>query len=163
MKKIHATLMATASILMTGAFPPAQAAPAGSVKNVVIVHGALADGSGWKGVYDILTKDGYRVSIVQEPLTSIADDVAATQRVLDQQNGPVILVGHSYGGAIITVAGADAKVKSLVYVAAVAPSATITSGRTTSIWRSRNGEQVFASTGSGTRLPGGRHFTMLAM
>lgn len=121
MKKIYATLMATASILMTGAFPGAQAAPAGSVKNVVIVHGALADGSGWKGVYGILTKDGYKVSIVQEPLTSIADDVAATQRVLDQQDGPVILVGHSYGGAIITVVGADAKVKSLVYVAAVAP------------------------------------------
>jgi hypothetical protein len=72
--------MATALITMIGAFPSARAAPAGSVKNIVIVHGALADGSGWKGVYDILTKDGYRVSIVQEPLTSIADDVAATQR-----------------------------------------------------------------------------------
>jgi pimeloyl-ACP methyl ester carboxylesterase len=121
LKNIHVKLIATASILMTGALPSAQAAPAGGVKNIVIVHGALADGSGWKGVYDILTKDGYKVSIVQEPLTSIADDVAATQRVLDQQDGPVILVGHSYGGAIITVAGVDAKVKSLVYVAAVAP------------------------------------------
>ena len=121
MNRIHATLVATASALMLGVFPAAQAAPAGNVRNVVIVHGAVADGSGWKGVYDILTKDGYKVSIVQEPETSLADDVTATQRVLDLQDGPVILVGHSYGGSIITVAGVDAKVKSLVYVAALAP------------------------------------------
>ncbi len=98
------------------------AAEAGSpAKNIVLVHGANTDGSGWRGVYDILTKDGYRVSVVQQPLTGLADDVAATKRVLDRQEGPVILVGHSYGGAIITVVGADPKVKALVYVAAVQP------------------------------------------
>ncbi len=69
------------------------------MKNIVLVHGAITDGSGWRGVYDILTKDGYRVSVVQQPLTGLADDVAATKRVIDQQDGPVILVGHSYGGS----------------------------------------------------------------
>ena len=73
----------------------------------MLVHGANTDGSGWRGVYDILTGDGYHVSVVQQPLTGLNDDVAATQRVLDQQDGPTILVGHSYGGAIITVAGTD--------------------------------------------------------
>ena len=93
----------------------------GTVKNIVLVHGALTDGSSWRGVYDILTKDGYHVSIVQQPLTGLAEDVAATTRVIDQQDGPVILVGHSYGGTIITVAGADPKVRALVYVAALQP------------------------------------------
>jgi pimeloyl-ACP methyl ester carboxylesterase len=93
----------------------------GTVKNIVLVHGAIADGSGWRGVYDILIKDGYRVSVVQQPLTGLVDDVAATKRVIDQQDGPVILVGHSYGGTIITVAGADPKVRALVYVAALQP------------------------------------------
>lgn len=91
------------------------------VKNIVLVHGANNDGSAWRGVYDILKKDGYRVSVVQQPLTGLADDVAATKRVIDQQEGPVILVGHSYGGTIITVAGADPKVRALVYVAALQP------------------------------------------
>jgi len=68
------------------------------VKNVVLVHGAITDGSSWRGVFDSLTRDGYRVSVVQEPLTSLADDVAATKRVIEQQEGPVVLVGHSYGG-----------------------------------------------------------------
>jgi pimeloyl-ACP methyl ester carboxylesterase len=89
--------------------------------NIVLVHGALLDGSSWRGVYDVLTKDGFRVSIVQEPLTSFDEDLAATKRVLDQQNGPVVLVGNSYGGQIITVAGSDPKVKALVYVAALQP------------------------------------------
>jgi pimeloyl-ACP methyl ester carboxylesterase len=93
------------------------------VKNVVLVHGAATDGSGWRGVHDILTTDGYRVTVVQQPLTSLADDVAATKRVIDQQDGPVVLVGHSYGGTIITVAGADPKVRALVYVAALQPDA----------------------------------------
>jgi pimeloyl-ACP methyl ester carboxylesterase len=93
----------------------------GAVKNIVLVHGANTDGSAWRGVYDILKKDGYHVSVVQQPLTALSDDVAATQRVIDQQDGPVILVGHSYGGAIITVAGADPKVRALVYVAALQP------------------------------------------
>ncbi|HEY9404639.1 MAG TPA: alpha/beta hydrolase [Pyrinomonadaceae bacterium] len=89
--------------------------------NVVLVHGAWADGSGWEGVYRILTKDGYRVSIVQHPTVSLADDVAATRRVLAALDGPVILVGHSYGGAVITEAGNDPKVTRLVYIAGFAP------------------------------------------
>ena len=93
------------------------------IRNVVLVHGACADGSGWKGVYDILVKDGYNVSIVQEPETSFTDDVAATKRVLAQQDGPCILVGHSYGGAVITEAGTDSSVAGLVYVAAHMPDA----------------------------------------
>ena len=93
------------------------------VRNIVLVHGAWADGSGWKGVYDILVKDGYSVSIVQEPGTSFKDDVAATKRVLAQQDGPSILVGHSYGGAVITEAGTDPSVAGLVYVAAHMPDA----------------------------------------
>src|ERR1700736_6394348 len=93
------------------------------IRNIVLVHGAWADGSGWKGVYDILVKDGYKVSIVQEPETSFTDDVAATKRVLAQQDGPCILVGHSYGGAVITEAGTDSSVAGLVYVAAHMPDA----------------------------------------
>lgn len=100
-----------------------------AVKNIVLVHGAITDGSGWRGVYDILTGDGYHVSVVQQPLTSLVDDVAATKRVIDQQNGPVILVGHSYGGTIITVAGADPKVRALVYVAALQPDVGETTNR----------------------------------
>jgi pimeloyl-ACP methyl ester carboxylesterase len=93
------------------------------VRNIVLVHGAWADGSGWRGVYDILVKDGYNVSIVQEPETSFQDDVAATKRVLAQQDGPCILVGHSYGGAVITEAGTDPSVVGLVYIAAHMPDA----------------------------------------
>src|SRR5229473_1925820 len=93
------------------------------IRNIVLVHGALADVSGWKGVYDILVKDGYNVSIVQEPETSFKDDVAATKRVLAQQHGPCILVAHSYGGAVITEAGTDPSVAGLVYVAAHMPDA----------------------------------------
>jgi pimeloyl-ACP methyl ester carboxylesterase len=93
------------------------------VQNIVLVHGAWADGSGWKGVYDILVKDGYNVSIVQEPETSFKDDVAATKRILALQGGPCILVGHSYGGAVITEAGADSSVAGLVYIAAHMPDA----------------------------------------
>ena len=91
------------------------------VRNIVLVHGAWADGSGWKGVYEILVKDGYNVSIVQEPETSFQDDVAATKRVLALQDGPSILVVHSYGGAVITEAGTDPSVAGLVYVAAHMP------------------------------------------
>jgi pimeloyl-ACP methyl ester carboxylesterase len=93
------------------------------VRNIVLVHGAWADGSGWKGVYDILVKDGYNVSMVQEPETSFKDDVIATKRVLALQNGPCILVGHSYGGAVITEAGTDPSVAGLVYIAAHMPDA----------------------------------------
>jgi pimeloyl-ACP methyl ester carboxylesterase len=93
-----------------------------SIKNVVIVHGAFADASGWEEVYRILTAKGLNVSLVQNPLTSLEDDVAATKRVLDKQTGPVVLVGHSWGGTVITQAGADPKVVRLVYVAAFAPA-----------------------------------------
>src|SRR5271170_2652808 len=93
------------------------------IKNIVLVHGAWADGSGWKGVYDILVNDGFNVSIVQEPETSFEDDVAATKRVLAQQDGPCILVAHSYGGAVITEAGTDPSVAGLVYIAAHMPDA----------------------------------------
>src|SRR5258708_11495893 len=93
------------------------------IRNIVLVHGAWADGSGWKGVYDILVKDGYNVSIVQEPETSFKDDVTATKRVLALQDGPCILVAHSYGGAVITEAGTDPSVVGLVYIAAHMPDA----------------------------------------
>jgi pimeloyl-ACP methyl ester carboxylesterase len=88
---------------------------------IVLVHGGFVDGSGWESVYKILKKDGYRVTIVQNPTISLADDVAATKRVVHAQNGPVMLVGHSYGGAVITEAGNDPKVAGLVYIAAFAP------------------------------------------
>src|SRR3954451_5689265 len=91
------------------------------MKNIVLVHGGFVDGSGWEGVYNILKNEGYDVSVVQNPTTSLKDDVAATQRVLAAQDGPVILVGHSYGGAVITEAGNDPKVAGLVYIAAFAP------------------------------------------
>jgi pimeloyl-ACP methyl ester carboxylesterase len=90
-------------------------------KNVVLVHGGFVDGSGWQGVYQILKKDGFMVSIVQNPTLSLADDNAVTQRVLDKQDGPTILVGHSYGGAVITEAGTHANVTGLAYIAAFAP------------------------------------------
>lgn len=97
------------------------AAEAAEIKNIVIVHGALADGSGWRKTADILEKDGFNVTVVQEPITSLADDVAATNRVLDLQNGPSLLVGHSYGGMVITEAGNRPDVAGLVYVAAFQP------------------------------------------
>jgi len=89
--------------------------------NVVLVHGGFVDGSGWEGVYKILKKDGYTVSIVQNPTISLADDVASTKRIIALQNGPVVLVGHSYGGVVITEAGNDPKVAGLVYITAFAP------------------------------------------
>jgi len=92
-----------------------------SIKNVVLVHGAFADGSGFKALYNVLTKKGYRVTIVQNPLTSLEDDVAATKVVLDKQDGPVVLAGHSWGGAVITEAGNHPKVEALVYIAAFQP------------------------------------------
>src|SRR6202451_1350655 len=91
------------------------------IRNIVLVHGAWADGSGWKGVYDILIKDGYNVSIVQEPETSFKEDVAATKRTLALQSGPCILVAHSYGGSVITEAGNYPSVVGLVYIAAHMP------------------------------------------
>lgn len=90
---------------------------------IVLVHGAFVDGSGWEGVYQILKRNGYRASIVQNPTITLADDVAATGYVIDAQGGPVILVGHSYGGVVITEAGSHPQVVALVYVAAFAPDA----------------------------------------
>jgi pimeloyl-ACP methyl ester carboxylesterase len=109
---------AAAVALLSVVVAPARAEP---VKNIVLVHGAFADGSGWRRVADILGKDGYTVSVVQEPLTSLADDVAATKRVLDLQQGPTLLVGHSYGGVVITEAGNAPNVVGLVYIAAFIP------------------------------------------
>ena len=91
------------------------------IRNVVLVHGGFVDGSGWEGVYKILKKDGYTVSVVQNPTISLADDVAVTKRVLATLKGPVVLVGHSYGGAVITEAGTHSSVAALVYVTAFAP------------------------------------------
>ena len=114
-------------LLLVGSALSAQTASAQTeqhrIRNIVLVHGAWADGSGWKGVYDILAKDGFNVSIVQEPETSFQEDVAATKRVLAQQDGPCILVAHSYGGAVITEAGTDPSVAGLVYIAAHMPDA----------------------------------------
>lgn len=123
-KLIHTLLAATmATSLSASAYAAHAASDSGQVKNVVLVHGAFADGAGWRRVYDELTVRGYRVFIVQNPLTSLADDVKATKRVLDRQDGPVILVGHSWGGTVITEAGVHDKVAGLVYVSALAPDA----------------------------------------
>lgn len=92
-----------------------------SIKNIILVHGAFVDGSGWKPVYDLLVKKGYQVSVVKQPLTSFENDLAAIKQVLDRQDGPCVLVGHSYGGGLITEAGNDAHVVALVYIAAHAP------------------------------------------
>lgn len=92
-----------------------------STKNIVLVHGGFVDGSGWESVYSLLKKDNYNFAIVQNPTISLAGDVAATKLVINEQDGPVILVGHSYGGAVITEANTDPKVVGLVYIAAFAP------------------------------------------
>lgn len=114
-------IAAVATLAMAAAgLTPAHAAPAGA-KNIVLVHGGFVDGSGWRGVYDILKKDGYDVTIVQNPTVSLPADVSVTKRAIAEQDGPVVLVGHSYGGAVISEAGTDDKVKALVYIAAFAP------------------------------------------
>jgi pimeloyl-ACP methyl ester carboxylesterase len=112
---------AIVSVMLSAWAAAAGAAPVPPVKNIVLVHGAFADGSSWAKVIPILQANGYNVTAVQNPLTSLADDVAATQRVLAQQDGPVILVGHSWAGVVITEAGMDPKVAGLVYVAAFGP------------------------------------------
>lgn len=110
---------AAMSLIVAAAVP--SLALAAEVKNVVVVHGAFVDGSGWRSVSDILTKQGYKVTIVQPPLTSLPDDVAATKRVLDLQEGPSLLVGHSSGGMVISEAGNADNVAGLVYIAAFQP------------------------------------------
>lgn len=132
MNPISKAVLAAAAATAVGLHPGQAASPIPqnqSVKNVVLVHGAFADGSGWRGVYDRLTERGYRVTIVQNPLTSLEDDVASTQRILDRQDGPTILVGHSWGGTVITEAGVNPKVVGLVYVSALSPDAGETTGQ----------------------------------
>src|SRR5262245_22205756 len=118
MKNLNACLAIAATLSFAWTAAPAGAA---ELKNIVLVHGAWVDASGWKPVYEILTKEGFNVTMVQEPETSFAADVTATKRILDLQDGPTLLVGHSYGGSIITEAGVHPNVAGLVYVAAHAP------------------------------------------
>ncbi|WP_395449694.1 alpha/beta hydrolase [Aminobacter sp. UC22_36] len=120
MTKTLITAAAATLALAASALTPAAAQPTGA-KNVVLVHGGFVDGSGWQGVYNLLKKDGYNVTIVQNPTTSLADDVAVTKRAIAEQDGPVVLVGHSYGGVVVSEAGTDEKVKAVVYIAAFAP------------------------------------------
>ena len=110
--------LALATLLLGSAAVFNSAMAATPVHNIVLVHGAWVNGSGWKPVYDILVKDGYHVSVAEHPLTSFNDDVVAVKRMVDMQDGPTILVGHSYGGAIITDVGNDSNVVGLVYIAA---------------------------------------------
>src|SRR5262245_24740474 len=117
---LAATLVG-ASLLLNGTLKVAAQASTTGIKNVVLVHGAFADGSGWEAVANILKKDGYTVSVVQIPETSFAEDVKFTKAAIDRQSGPAVLVGHSYGGAVITEAGNDPKVAALVYISAFAP------------------------------------------
>jgi pimeloyl-ACP methyl ester carboxylesterase len=120
MKK-YLSITAPAAALAIASFAASAAVPAASIKNIVLVHGAFADGSGWMAVAEILRRDGFKVGVAQPPETSLEDDVAATNRTIDSMGGPVVLVGHSYGGIIITAAGNNEHVKTLVYVAAFQP------------------------------------------
>ncbi len=119
LSKYLAAAVVGCSMLVSGI----SASAADAHPSVVLVHGGFVDGSGWEGVYNILKQDGYEVTIVQNPTSSLSDDVAFTRRVLDQQHGPVVLVGHSYGGAVITESGNAPNVKALVYITAFAPDA----------------------------------------
>jgi pimeloyl-ACP methyl ester carboxylesterase len=118
---LYGVLAVVTTIFCIGENTMAQNNPKTNVKNIVLVHGGFVDGSGWQRVYNTLKKQGYTVTIVQNPTISLADDVAVTKRAIDAQEGPVVLVGHSYGGAVITEAGNDPKVAGLVYIAAFAP------------------------------------------
>src|SRR5882672_4274829 len=124
-RKVRPAFLGVVPIIMVmlgyGEVFMSQANAAAGVKNVLLIHGGFVDGSGWQGVYDLLKKDGHHVTIVQNPTTSLADDVEVTKRMLAAQDGPAILVGHSYGGVVITEAGNDPKVAGLVYIAAFAP------------------------------------------
>jgi pimeloyl-ACP methyl ester carboxylesterase len=115
LSQIKAVLVAVAVVCVS------MSASAETLKNVVLVHGAFADGSGWQPVFERLIAKGFHVSVVQIPETSLEEDVIATRRVIDMQDGPVVLVGHSWGGQVVTEAGADPKVKALVYLAGLMP------------------------------------------
>ena len=121
-------LCAVLAALFVAVIPAAHSATPAPPISIVLVHGVLIDGSSWRGVYDVLARRGFHVTVVQQPLTGFDDDVAAVKRAIDQQEGPVVLVGHSYGGAIITVAGIEPKVKALVYVAGLQPDVGETAG-----------------------------------
>ncbi|MCG2606614.1 MAG: alpha/beta hydrolase, partial [Achromobacter sp.] len=123
MKIKHSLIAAALALAGAGLAHTASAAEAAPIRNVVLVHGAYADGSSWSAVIERLQKAGLHVTSVQNPLTSLADDAAATQRALALQDGPTILVGHSWAGTVISQAGNDPKVAGLVYVAARAPDA----------------------------------------
>jgi pimeloyl-ACP methyl ester carboxylesterase len=114
-------LLASAALLALATSISPAAAQSSHPESIVLVHGGFVDGSGWEGVYNILKKDGYQVTIVQNPTTTLADDVAATKRAIAGASGKVVLVGHSYGGVVITEAGTDPKVDKLVYITAFAP------------------------------------------
>src|SRR5260370_27090611 len=121
-RRITLGLLPIIALVFAGALAAtSQTSAPRNVKNMVLIHGGFVDGSGWEGVYNILKKKGYNITIVQNPTISLADDVAVTKRVIAAQDGPVVLVGHSYGGVVITEAGTDPKVVGLVYVAAFAP------------------------------------------
>src|ERR1700759_3245555 len=116
MLKISAFIASVAAFGLVIGATAVNAAPATGVKNIILIHGGFVDGAGWEGVYNILKKQGFNVSIVQNPTTSLADDAAFTRRVIAAQDGPVLLVGHSYGGAVISEAGTDPKVAGLAYI-----------------------------------------------
>lgn len=120
-ERLAGAVLAVALLFGRAEVVVAQTSNRETVRNVVLVHGGFVDGSGWEPVYNALKKDGYRVAVVQNPTISLADDVAVTRRVIAAQDGPVVLVGHSYGGAVITEAGNDPKVARLVYIAAFVP------------------------------------------
>ena len=111
----------------------------GATRNIVLVHGGFVDGSGWEGVYQILKRDGYNVSVVQNPTISLTGDVAATRAVLDVQDGPAVLVGHSYGGVVITEAGNHPNVDTLVYITAFAPHAAESVGTRARVRKNHHG------------------------
>ena len=120
-RRITLGLLPIIALVFSGLAATSQTSAPRNVKNIVLIHGGFVDGSGWEGVYNTLKKKGYNITIVQNPTLSLADDVAVTKRVIAAQDGPVILVGHSYGGVVITEVGTDPKVVGLVYVAAFAP------------------------------------------
>ncbi|MDN3656141.1 alpha/beta hydrolase [Ferruginibacter paludis] len=127
--KVGVALLSLIVFCTSWLLQPAQAQTKEKINNIVIVHGAFADGSGWEEVYNILTRKGYHVTIVQNPLSSLEDDVAATNYALERQQGPAILVGHSWGGTVITQAGVSPKVIRLVYIAAFQPEVGETTGQ----------------------------------
>ena len=148
MSVLRKTVAAALIMAMGGTMVHAETPP--PAKNIVIVHGALVGASGWQAVHDILTKDGYHVTLVQEPNTGLTEDVDATKRAIDGQTGPVVLVGHSYAGSVISEAGADPKVTALVYVSALQPEVGEASGQLLQKFAAPN-NAMMAATNRGTQ------------